>query len=108
MKHAIKGLHGHMCTYSSKTGKFGKRCVTRSDIARSDYDSEEIWARERVSLKWKVCMWCFRPVGAGATVLDRGDKPLAYECGINKCPAWVKPVKVGKGVMVRQKKRGLG
>lgn len=83
--------------------KMEKFCVPASEAASADFETERIYLREKISARWKVCMWCWRenPKDRISGIVKK--KVLAFECGEN-CPAWGKPVKLGKGVMTRKLK----
>ena len=114
MKHTITGKHGHHYQLLDNDQpdilklKWKPICISRSEAASSDFMSEEIVLREKLSLKWNVCMWCWtqdpkqglygHPQGKGTVLISR-------ECGFGKCPAWGKP-KRRNGILGRKKKNG--
>lgn len=107
MKHTIKGKHGHHFRMwrdnaSPKGWRSATVCVSRSEAAHGDFMSMETELREKLSLKWDVCMWCWEP-GPKQKLWGPPGKLLAKECGIGKCKAWGKPKKVN-GLLTRTKK----
>lgn len=94
MKHTVQGKHGHhyqlLRGVDLKPGEFfrmKKICISRSESANSDFLAGELALRSRLSLKWEVCMWCWRPdPGSGMYNLPGDKKPIALEC--TKCPGW--------------------
>lgn len=107
MKHTIAGKHGHhyqlldkdeMDPSSSKFFRMKKICISAQEAARSDFMSMEIELREKLSLKWNVCMWCWRPSPKFGLYAHRRkgkskkvvSKLIAIECDpVQKCPAWI-------------------
>jgi hypothetical protein len=67
-------------------------CVSREEAARSDFMSMEMELREKLSLKWNVCMWCWRPGPKHELSGFRNGKKfrLALECLPGKCASWVR------------------
>jgi hypothetical protein len=116
MKHIIAGKHGHhyqmLGIDKDKPGvkiKWKEICISRSEAASSDFMSEEIVLREKLSLKWNVCMWCWTPDPKQCLYghpKGKGSVLIARECGFGKCPAWSKP-KRRNGILGRKKKNGV-
>lgn len=118
MKHNIKGKHGHHYSISVKAGGLDpgskgfwnkrKICISASEAAHSDFLSMEIRLREKLSLKWDVCMWCWDPKprqGLYGHPKGKGSVLIGKECGIGRCKAWGKPKRVN-GLLTRTKKNG--
>lgn len=101
-KHTVKGLHGHVYRGTSSLG-FKELCIPANEAARNDYDWHEIQAREKVSLEWKVCMWCWKE-NPKDTLKDIKNKVFAYECDLGKCSYWEKVKTTNKGFKLWKKK----
>lgn len=126
MKHTIRGKHGHHYRFNADDlrasiaagRKRGHKslfrnpknrvCVSASECASSDFMSEEIVLRERISLRWNVCMWCWSPKPGQGLYGFRGGKRvlIAKECGIGKCKAWGKPQRVNGLLTYKMKNNG--
>lgn len=95
MKHTIEGRHNHVYQLIRDDSKaMGYRmepiCQNRSDSANTEFVGKVLELRERISLKWKVCLWCWNPDPKELFTNADRSKTIAYDCGFGKCKKWTK------------------